>query len=120
MTRIISLAEAGYSHVGLRLLPATATEPQYDLVGDTPLLREVVARLADTGVRVLDVEIFRLRPETLVEDFEAAIATAARLIERFGAFCDLAARYGLGAGQAAGASRRHRRRPAAAAQRAAA
>lgn len=108
-------AEAGFSHVGIRLLPATATEPQYDIVGDTPLLREVERRLADTGVKVLDVEIFRLKPETRVLDYEAAIATAARLgasellvagndpeearlIERFAAFCELAQRYGLGAG----------------------
>ncbi len=108
-------AEAGYSHVGIRLIPATPTEPQYDIVGDTPMLRELEARLAATGVKVLDVEIFRLKPETQVADYEAAIATAARigarellvagndpeesrLIDRFAAFCDLAARYGLGAG----------------------
>ena len=108
-------AEAGFSHVGIRLLPATPTEPQYDIVGDTPLLREVERRLADTGVKVLDVEIFRLKPDTRVSDYEAAIATAARLgasdllvagndpdearlIDSFAAFCDLAGRYGLGAG----------------------
>ena len=72
-------AEAGFSHVGIRLLPATPTEPQYDIVGDTPLLREVERRLADTGVKVLDVEIFRLKPDTRVGDYEAAIATGARL-----------------------------------------
>jgi sugar phosphate isomerase/epimerase len=108
-------AEAGFSHVGIRLIPATPTEPQYDIVGDTPLLREVERRLADTGVRVLDVEIFRIKPDTRVAVHEAAIATAARLgasellvagndpdearlIDTFGAFCDLAARYRLGAG----------------------
>jgi sugar phosphate isomerase/epimerase len=109
-------AEAGFSHIGIRLLPATPTEPQYDIVGDTPLLREVERRLADTGVKVLDVEIFRIKPDTRVAaDYEAAIATAARLgasqllvagndpdearlIDTFGAFCDLAQRYGLGAG----------------------
>jgi len=107
-------AEAGFSHVGIRLLPATPTEPQYDIVGDTPLLREVERRLADTGVKVLDVEIFRLKPDTRVGDYEAAIATAARLgaselllagndpdearlIDSFAAFCDLASSYGLGA-----------------------
>jgi sugar phosphate isomerase/epimerase len=107
-------ADAGFSHVGIRLLPATPTEPQYDIVGDTPLLREVESRLADSGVKVLDVEIFRLKPETRVADYEAAIATAARLgaselllagndpdearlIDTFAAFCDLADRYGLGA-----------------------
>lgn len=108
-------AEAGFSHVGIRLLPATPTEPQYDIVGDTPLLREVERRLADTGVKVLDVEIFRIKPDTRVGDYEAAIATAARLgasellvagndpdearlIDCFAAFCDLAGSYGLGAG----------------------
>lgn len=108
-------AEAGYSHVGIRLLPATPTEPQYDVVGDTPMLREIESRLAGTGVKVLDVEIFRMKPETRIADYEAAIATAARLgaselliagndsdesrlIDTFGAFCDLAARYRLGAG----------------------
>jgi len=107
-------AEAGFSHVGIRLLPATPTEPQYDIVGDTPLLREVERRLADTGVKVLDVEIFRIKPDTRVGDYEAAIATAARLgaselliagndpdearlIDSFAAFCDLAGSYGLGA-----------------------
>ena len=107
-------AEAGFSHVGIRLLPATPTEPQYDMVGDTPLLREVERRLADTGVKVLDVEIFRIKPDTRVGDYEAAIATAARLgaselliagndpdearlIDSFAAFCDLAGSYGLGA-----------------------
>jgi sugar phosphate isomerase/epimerase len=107
-------AEAGYSHVGIRLLPATPTEPQYDIVGDTPLLRDVERRLADTGIKVLDVEIFRLKPETRVADYEAAIATAARLgaselllagndpdearlTDTFAAFCDLADSYGLGA-----------------------
>jgi len=106
--------QAGFSHVGIRLLAATPTEPQYDLVGDKPLTREVERRLSDTGIQVLDVEIFRLKPETRVVDYEAAIATAARLgaghllvagndpeesrlTERFAAFCDLAARYGVNA-----------------------
>ncbi len=108
-------AQAGFSHVGIRLVPATPTEARYDIVGDTPLLRELEARLAGTGVKVLDAEIFRLKPETsVVADYEAAIATAARLGARellvagndpdearltasFAAFCELAARYGLGA-----------------------
>ncbi|HXU56367.1 MAG TPA: sugar phosphate isomerase/epimerase, partial [Casimicrobiaceae bacterium] len=41
-------AAAGFSHVGIRLLPATPSEPRYDIVGDTPLLRELERRLADT------------------------------------------------------------------------
>jgi sugar phosphate isomerase/epimerase len=107
-------AEAGFSHVGIRLLPATPNEPRYDIVGDAPLLREVESRLAGTGVKVLDAEIFRLKPDTRIADYEAAIATAARLgasellvagndpqesrlVDSFAAFCDLARGHGLGA-----------------------
>jgi sugar phosphate isomerase/epimerase len=111
---VMCAARAGFTHVGIRLLPATPTEPQYDIVGDTPLLREVESRLADTGVKVLDAEIFRLKADTRIANYEAAIATAARLgasellvagndpeegrlIDSFAAFCDLAGSYGLGA-----------------------
>jgi len=107
-------AWAGYSHVGLRLNPATPTEAHYPTIGDTPLIRDVLARLQDTGVKVLDVEILRLKPDTLVTDFEAFFETGSRLgaqhvllagndpehtrlVDNFAATCDLAARYGLAA-----------------------
>lgn len=72
-------ADAGYSHVGLRLLPATDKEPVWPIVGDTPLVRDVEARLADRGIAVLDIEIFRLKPETRVDDYRAAFETGSRL-----------------------------------------
>src|SRR5687768_15815590 len=37
--------------------------PPYDMLGDTPMLRETQARLADTGVSVLDVEFLRFEPQ---------------------------------------------------------
>jgi len=81
-------------------------------VGDTPLVREIERRLADTGVRVLDVEIFRLLPDTDASAFAPALETGARLgatqvlvgaydpepkrlVERFAALCDLGAPLGL-------------------------
>ena len=106
-------AAAGYGGVGLRLLPATAEEPTHpDFVGDTPLVREVERRLRGTGVRALDVEIFRLRPDTRVQDYLPVLETGARLgatnvlvagndplrprlIERFAAMCELGAPLGL-------------------------
>ena len=105
-------AEAGYSHVGLRLIPATDREPTWPIIGDTPLVREVERRLADTGIKVLDIEIFRLKPDTRVDDYRAALETGAklgarhvlvagndpdesRLVERFAALCDLGAPLGL-------------------------
>lgn len=101
-------AQAGYTHVGLRLVPvAGQTLPPFDVP-------EIERRLAHTGVRVLDLEVFRLAPGTNVADFEPAFATAARLgasellvhgadpdearlAENFGRLCDLAARYRLAA-----------------------
>jgi len=100
-------AQAGYTHVGLRLVPVAGQPYEYPLD-----VAEVERRLADTGLRVFDVEVFRLTADTRVADFEPAIAAAARLraahllvhgadadaarlIERFGRLCDLAARYGL-------------------------
>jgi sugar phosphate isomerase/epimerase len=102
-------ARAGYSHVGLRLVPV-AGQPFNHLFD----VDEVEKRLAGTGVGVLDVEVFRLAPQTDIKEFESAMAAAqrlgatellvhgadpdpARLIETFGRLCDLAARYGLSA-----------------------
>jgi sugar phosphate isomerase/epimerase len=76
---VVCAAEAGYSHVGLRLLPATTEEPVYPVIGDTPMVREIARRLATTGVQVLDVEILRLKPGTDVNDYRAVLETGARL-----------------------------------------
>lgn len=106
-------AAAGYGGIGLRLLPATPQEVSYpSFVGDTPLVREVERRLHDTGVRVLDVEIFRLKPDTDVLAYLPALETGARLgarnvlvagndpvesrlAARFAALCELGAPLGL-------------------------
>jgi sugar phosphate isomerase/epimerase len=107
-------AEAGFESLGLRLIPPTADEVQHPMVGDTPLVRETARRIAATGVPVLDIELFRLRPETNVNDYRSAVETGARLgarevllagndpdearlTDRFAAFCDLAHEYGMGA-----------------------
>ncbi|MNE28981.1 Xylose isomerase-like TIM barrel [compost metagenome] len=105
-------ARAGYSHVGLRLVPATAEEHHFPLVADAGLRRQTQARLRDSGVQVFDIEILRLKPETRVADFEPILAAGAelgastvlvagndpdeaRLTENFAAFCDLAGGFGL-------------------------
>lgn len=103
---------AGFTGVGLRLLPATPQEPAYPLLDDAGALREARAALDETGVRVVDVEIVRLKPETDVAAFTPFLERAAalgarhvlvagddpdhgRLTETFGAFCALAAPFGL-------------------------
>ncbi|MBN3752414.1 sugar phosphate isomerase/epimerase [Paraburkholderia sp. Tr-20389] len=105
-------ADAGYDFVGLRLLPATDHEVRHEIVGDTPLKRETLAVLKGTGMRVLDVEILRLKPDTDVASYKPMLETAAELgaryvlvagndpdkartVDNLGKLCDLAAPLGL-------------------------
>jgi len=100
-------AQAGYTHAGLRLVPVAGQPYSHPL--DVPLLERC---LADTGVRVLDVEVFRLIPQTKVADWENVLALSQRLgasdilvhgadaderrlIDTFGRLCELAGRYQL-------------------------
>lgn len=105
-------AGAGCWYPGLRLIPATDNEPGWPVLGATTMVRELEQRLADSGVRVLDIEIFRLRPETEVASYLPALETGARLgathvlvanndsdearlTERLATICDLGAPLGL-------------------------
>ncbi len=106
-------AASGYSHVGLRLKPAAPSgELQHPIVGDTPMRRETLAALRDTGVVVLDWGVLRLKAETVVADFEPWLETAAvlgaynavvngdepddaKLTELFGQLCRLGQRYAM-------------------------
>ena len=73
-------AAAGYRHVGLRLKPAAASgEAQHPIVGDTPMRRDTLAALRDTGVAVLDWGVLRLKADTVVAAFEPWLETAAVL-----------------------------------------
>jgi sugar phosphate isomerase/epimerase len=100
-------AQAGYTHVGLRLVPVAGQPYTHPL--DVPLLAQC---LADTGMRVLDVEVFRLTPETKLDEWERVFAISerlgasdilvhgadpdeSRLVQTFGALCELAGRYKL-------------------------
>lgn len=102
-------AQAGYDFVGLRLIPVSG-QPHQHLVD----VAAIEQRLAATGMKVLDVEVFRLDPETEVADYEPTLAIAARLrasdllvhgadpdrsrlADNWGRLCELAERYGLAA-----------------------
>jgi sugar phosphate isomerase/epimerase len=53
-------AQLGYGFVGLRLQPNAPGAPHQRLMGDRAVLRETLARMADTGVQVFDLEIIRI------------------------------------------------------------
>jgi len=106
-------AQAGYTHLGLRLLPVLPQFPlQYPVIGDASMIREIQRRLADSGISILDVEFIRLEPDTRVADLVPMLEAGAgfgarhvlaagndpderRLAERFAELCDAAAPFGL-------------------------
>jgi sugar phosphate isomerase/epimerase len=105
-------AAAGYDYASIRATPVAPGERVTPLAGDPSMVRQVVHRVADTGVRVLDVELARIgpdeEPDRYVEVLEAAAEVGARHVisqlpdpdrsratDRFGRLCDLALDYGL-------------------------
>jgi sugar phosphate isomerase/epimerase len=109
-------AAAGFRTVGIRLTATPSVGvPPYDCLHEGPMLRETLARLADTGVSVLDTEFLRFEPEHPVGIPEGFLEVSARLgarhvlvmsaepedartLDRFGDLCDRAAPYGLNVG----------------------
>ena len=67
--QIICANKTGYQAVGLRLIPATPTEQHTSLRHDIACQKRVKSLLASTGISVLDIEIFRLKPDTNVRDY---------------------------------------------------
>jgi sugar phosphate isomerase/epimerase len=105
-------ARSGYRYVGLRLTRVTPDEPLYDLAHDRALMKETRARLADTGMEVHDVELFRMDPSLDAESFAPILDAAAQLgakniiaqlpdpdrgraTARFARLCDLAKPLGI-------------------------
>jgi sugar phosphate isomerase/epimerase len=105
-------ARAGYRYVSLRLTRVTPDEPLYDLAHDPLLMKETKARLRATGLKVLDVELFRMdpahEPEGFIPELEATAELGARLViaqlpdpdreqatARFARLCELARPLGI-------------------------
>jgi sugar phosphate isomerase/epimerase len=111
--RLVEVASrTGYEYVGVRMTRVTPDEVLYDLARDRALMRETKARLADTGVAVLDVELFRMDPSLEPEQFAPELHAAAELgarnviaqlpdpdreraTTRFARLCDLAKPLGI-------------------------
>lgn len=109
---LVSLAaETGYDHASLRLTAVTPGDA-FPILTDRAMLRETKARIAATGVSILDVEVARLTPDAEPEDFRPMLEAAAelgatrlltqghdpdwsRLTDRYTTLCDLAADHGL-------------------------
>src|SRR6185436_6743897 len=99
--------------VGIRLTASPSVGvPPYDCLHEGPVLRDTLARLASTGVTVLDTEFLRFEPDQPVGIPDGFLEVSARLgakhvlvmsaepeeartLERFCELCDRAAQYGL-------------------------
>lgn len=109
---IVLALKLGYQAIGVRLAPAAPGGDFSPLIEDPALLRETIARVADTGVPIFDVEIARLNANFRIEQFYVLLETAGklgarailvagddpdeqRLTHSYAAFCDAAAPYGL-------------------------
>ena len=105
-------ARAGYRYVGLRMTRVTPDEVLYDLARDRALMKDTKARLAATGVAVLDTELVRMdpehEPEAFIPELEATAELGAhhviaqlpdpdreRATARFARLCDLAKPLGI-------------------------
>lgn len=81
---LVSLAhESGFDAVGLRAAPGAPPEQPWPLMPGSPMLAETLRRMADTGIRVLDIELVRLHPDTVVGVHEQLLETGALLGARF-------------------------------------
>jgi sugar phosphate isomerase/epimerase len=104
-------ARAGYSGVGMSL-QKRLNRPLDPVVGDQPLIRAIKALLRESGMEVLDILAFFLRPETEIGEFAPSLELGAelgakyaltqgddadwhRLCDRFESFCNLATSVGL-------------------------
>ncbi|NRP95933.1 Xylose isomerase-like TIM barrel [Marinobacterium sp. xm-g-59] len=76
---IRAAAEAGFESVGLRFVAVNDVTPGYPLMSDAKMLRETKSALAETGLRVNDVEFLKFEPTTDPGSFDALIETAAEL-----------------------------------------
>lgn len=107
-------ARTGYDQAGVRLLPVVPGAVAYSLMDDKPMLRETLARMNDTGVKVFDLEILRLDVQFDVQRylpfFEVGAQLGAkavlvagddpeqgRLIEHYAQLCDAMQPFGLSA-----------------------
>jgi sugar phosphate isomerase/epimerase len=102
---------AGFAAVGLRLHPLLASDPA---VAGTPLEDEVRGLMRETGLRLLEVGVFPIKPGMDLEALRPVLrlsgelgarfivcpiedADETRRLATFRALCDMASEYGLGA-----------------------
>ena len=110
--QIICAHDCGYQGVGLRLIPATPQETYFSLLRDAARLKKVKSLINSTGIKVFDIEIFRLKPDTNLKDFIPFLELGAELgtknmlvagnnpdrnslIDQWSLLCEISRAYGI-------------------------
>lgn len=106
-------ANCGYEYASLRpVYMGLPGEPNYELAKNPQMLRETKQAMADTGVKIHDVELFRIAADKDVRNYEPALEVGAELgaksalssiwtddlvraAEQFAILAELAGKYGL-------------------------
>lgn len=109
---IDAAAAGGFNAIGLRIVPPMPTDSIIPVVGDEQLIRDIIRKKEDSGIRVLDTEAIWLTPDTIPAALEEVFEVSARLgatnvlivgndpeegrqLENYISLCDMAARFGL-------------------------
>lgn len=78
--RMVDLAaRTGYDFAGIRLLPSAPGGIAYPLTTDEAMLRETLDRMADTGVKIFDLEMIRIGADFDPARFKAFFEVGQRL-----------------------------------------
>jgi sugar phosphate isomerase/epimerase len=114
--QVIDAAVAGgFDKFGLRIVPPGPDKAFVPIIGNEPLIRDLLSKMADKGIGMFDVEVLVVREDTDVESFKPALETAQRLgaqqvltagtdadiprfEDRLGRLAELARSYQLGIG----------------------
>ncbi|MGO1184304.1 MAG: sugar phosphate isomerase/epimerase family protein [Micrococcaceae bacterium] len=72
-------AHHGFEAVGVRVHPATATETRYPMQPGSPMVRETRDAIEQTGVQVLDLEVFGLAEHIGPDHWTPVLETGAQL-----------------------------------------
>ncbi len=106
-------AKAGYDFVSLRPIPMhLPNEPLFQFDADKNLYNEIKKALEENNIKLLDIELARIREDLKIEDYESAFEAAAELgatdvlssiwtkdkefyTKEFERLCNLASKYSL-------------------------
>lgn len=76
---IVLCHEVGFKKLGIRLIPAVPGEPDYPLLKDKSLQKEVGSLLKDLPISISDVEVVRINANTAAEDYLTLFEVCAKL-----------------------------------------